>query len=160
MSSKRPCITIYTDASFCADTGAAGWACWIKTDIGPGRFISGACKSILGSSNEAELSAIANGIHIAAPTNKELLVIVTDCEHAQRVLNGAIRPATLYEARVMKFIRQQLRETGSPMKCNKVKAHNSTDGTRSSLNSECDRLAKAAMRRARLAITQKQEKVS
>lgn len=146
-------ITIYTDASHCQTTFAAGWACWIKADGRPGVLKSGAFRERIVNSNQAEMGAVANGIvvarHVALPQPGDFLIIVTDCEHVQAVLNGARRMLTKTERRMLDFIRRMVADLGCTLRANKVKAHDASDGARSWVNGLVDSSARHRMRLAR-----------
>lgn len=59
-------ITLYTDASYCPRTGAAGWAAWIRFGPGPEHVVrrGGALTEDPKTSTGAELAAIANGLAV------------------------------------------------------------------------------------------------
>jgi ribonuclease HI len=65
MPSGDPSVTIYADASFHPATGKGGWACMVRVRGRPDLWRHGPLKSGPGSSNTAEVMALANGLSIA-----------------------------------------------------------------------------------------------
>lgn len=154
------CITIYTDAS--VHVGVGGWGCWIKTAPGETSLHSGAFKSPVNCTLEAELMAIANGLAIAKKMNtgKDIcFVIVTDSQAAIQYIDHAKKRTTHLPG----MNRQKLKETAfklakavlklvpedCELRVNKVKAHSSADGKRSYVNNLVDRASRNAMRKKR-----------
>lgn len=156
------CITIYTDASFCAKTKIGGWACWIKAAPGETALRSGAFKMPVSSVDDAELRAIVNGITAAVKlfdTTQKIIVVVTDSQHAIGWINK-VRNRTTAEPghkrkkldanmfRLAKMVWEAV-PVGCELRVNKVKAHSNADGARSYVNNVVDEACRDAMRRAR-----------
>jgi ribonuclease HI len=58
-------LTVFADASFCAQTGAAGWGAWAKADGWlVGKTFGGQFKTQQATNNTAELGACANALHV------------------------------------------------------------------------------------------------
>lgn len=163
---SKPCVTIYTDASLCHATKVGGWGCWIKYAPGDAISVHGAFKTTVGNSDEAELMAIANGLHVAlkrvSPEQKTLFVVVTDSQHAINYIEHARKRDTwrpgnkrkkLHEKKFLlaKAVLAMLPE-GHALKVNKVKAHSGKDGARSWCNRVVDKAAKSAMQQKRGAL--------
>ena len=77
------CVTINTDASFCADTGASGFAFSIVCDVFCVKK-AGSFKNPPKNAEEAEIMCIANAPHVLIDNMGEeisckLVVINTDC---------------------------------------------------------------------------------
>lgn len=164
----RSCITIYTDASFYFKTKTGSWRAWIKNAPGETALHSGAFKEGgIQSSNEAELKAIANGLHMAKKTfslQQKIIVVVTDSQIAIAYLNlvkngipkrkgrnGGVssKPWCQTNLDIAKKIWAMVPE-GSELRINKVKAHNGNkDGARSYINNLVDRAAKTKIREMR-----------
>lgn len=75
--------TIFTDASFCHDTLAAGWAAWCRYGQGRGKMISGQLKGKPLNAELAEAMAIANGLYAARKNGivrpENTVIIESDC---------------------------------------------------------------------------------
>jgi ribonuclease HI len=77
-------VTIITDASFCPDSRAAGWAAWIKADGRDSALVSGPLtKTAPASSGEAEFFAVANALFKAVKDGfigqRDKVMIQSDC---------------------------------------------------------------------------------
>lgn len=162
------CITIYTDASVCLQTKAAGWACWVKNGINKATILSGKFKNPIKCPTEAELMAIVNALvavkKLHEPKNN-ILIIVTDSLSAQRYISHVqsfVSNKKLTRSQRDKNIRRpqnhlwdlaimaiQIVPEGCYLKVNKVKAHSKKDGVRSYVNDLVDKAAKQKMREAR-----------
>lgn len=142
-------ITLFTDASWCPNTRVAGWAAWAKCNGGTMRQ-SGAMKSLVESSELAEVMAAANGLHQVVrhfgPTPGTTVLVQLDCLGAMRALeSGEKWPQVVHEWERLR-IGSELR-----LKYRHVKAHQGGKTPRSWVNGWADREAKAHMRVARSA---------
>jgi ribonuclease HI len=141
--------TLLVDASWCPNTGVAGYGYWIASDrgkLGGGAALQG----ILSSSNLAEMQAICNVIHIAKSKGlilpQEEVLVQTDCIAAILGLRNA-RPLNADEEQTRaKFA--ELTEDHLVV-FRHVKAHTGRWEARFSANRKCDKRAKDAMRIAR-----------
>lgn len=137
--SKRFC-TVLTDASWCPDSRAAGWAAWLVCD-GNRYKQYGAFKAKCQNAGEAEIKAILNGLSLAKkhfdPVHYH---VVSDCQHALRTLPIATNQ---WGAKLREIV-GSARVTFAH-----VKAHNGTPDKRSYVNAWCDRNARKAMREIR-----------
>ncbi len=85
MSDRKPCVTVFTDASFYHETGRAGWG---VVAIRDGRYeeASGAFKTPCVSATDAELKAIANGLvclkELGMLQDKPIVVLQSDSAEA------------------------------------------------------------------------------
>ena len=75
-------VTIYTDASLCPQTGAGGWAAWLRRDDRR-ELVGAAFRTRIGDDcNVAEMAAAANGvaasISLGMAEKDDLLIMVTD----------------------------------------------------------------------------------
>ena len=172
MAEARPArATIMTDASLCGQTGAAGWAAWVKSDTSTvSRTWSGALKVTPNSSAEAELFAIANGLLMAAKSGAldgvAEVMLQSDATNALgwivRLVPSAaisahansapvsipgVKPTPNVEAAIAVICKVSDR-LGLKLTCRHVRGHTFGDG-RQWVNRKCDELAKAAMRAAR-----------
>jgi ribonuclease HI len=144
-------VTIYTDASLCPETKAAGWACWMRNEKATHQA-GGPFKALMPDSTAAELGAIANALHTCIERglvpDGGLAVIVTDNMTAKR----AIEERWINHPRYGRFVRvaaDLMDRNGIKPRMNFVKSHDRTDGHRSSLNNLVDRWARQQMEKAR-----------
>lgn len=82
-------VTLITDASFCPETKAAGWAAWVGSHRGHARK-SGIIPTRVGNNNEAEMRAIVFGLRFALEQRilfkGDGLIVKTDSHHARHKL--------------------------------------------------------------------------
>lgn len=144
-------VTIYTDASYCSETFATGWAAWIKFGPETALRVSGTTKKPMPSANAAELAAIAYALTRASKVIDEgdLVVVVTDSETARFTLTNKRKNISDAEKEILTYIVQLCERLCCRLKVNKVKGHSRSDGTRSSVNRMVDKMAKEQMRLAR-----------
>lgn len=157
------CITIYTDASVCGETGCAGWGAWVKYGNGENIKLSGPLKDKLKCTTKAELMAIGNAIWIVnqrlKPSRNTMYVVVTDSQSAMNALtkktphliknkNKKRKAPNPEIAELAKAVNKMI-PLGCCLKVNKVKAHSKDDGKRSYVNDIVDKLAIAEMRKLR-----------
>lgn len=147
-------VTIFADASFCHETKAAGWGCWIKNDVRSATY-EGVFQVTLDQAREAELCALVNAVHKAvvmthAPPGS-LLVLQTDCMSAIHLLTGRRKEASisLVEKAAWRKFRELVEANDLDWRLKHVRGHQGGKNARSWVNEKCDSLAKAAMRRAR-----------
>ena len=138
--------TVITDASFCQQTKAGGWAAWIAFDGGAKEQHSGVFRSRPQNSGFAELQAALNGIWFAYRRGSREILVQTDClavVHAAKH-TGAYAEA-FRKARVEHF-------PDAVINAKHVKGHTKTADARSWCNRWCDREAKYKMRQQRDAV--------
>lgn len=128
--------TIITDASWCPNTRAGGWAAWVTLESKERLRHHGPFRTQPQSSNEAELWASLNGIVLAYAAGARSLLVQSDCNHV-------VLKATASEAyrtmRPLKFPEAEVR-------FRHVKGHTSHAGARYWVNRWCDRNARRHMR--------------
>ena len=146
-------VTLFTDASVCGQTGAAGWAAWAKC-AGITMRRGAAFANPIRHTGLAEAQAIANGLHAVAGfylANVPSHVIVqSDCLEAIRMLgrqptNPDWRP--VYQAVWNLQQRLNLRLT-----YRHVRGHQGRGDPRSAVNTWVDGEAKRHMRAMRRAL--------
>lgn len=136
--------TVITDASFCPDTKAGGWAVWIAGDIGARIKQSGPFKTNPPSSNDAEIMAAINGCAIAYRAGARTILIQSDCKGVQdAILKGK---AIWKAAKTLHF-------PDAHIQYRHVKGHTNNPAARSWVNRWCDEQAKKHMKEARYAFT-------
>lgn len=150
-------VTIFTDASFCHKTSAAGWAVWAKCQ-GETYRNSGGFKQSIAAPVEAEIGAIVNGVYLITNslkiTSADKLLIQTDCEEAIAFLSGKGIMKTNFTMSKMKAkYAGLLLACGVPtVEFRHVKGHRGTRDPRAAVNTWCDKAARKHM------LTQRQTK--
>lgn len=139
--------TVITDASFCSETRAAGWAAYIRIDGVPEPVKAyAAFREPLINSAEAELLAAVNGLWLARQHGAEHLLLQTDCLAVVHLINRKYRGRRwkLHRVLVAAFADKGLDLVA--VTARHVKGHSGVKDARSYVNRWCDRHAKAAMR--------------
>lgn len=152
-------ITIFSDASFCPDSRAAGGAYWARTDS---LRLSGsfALRSVK-ASHEAEVMTACLSIRALSENDgfrKELqkgrstlLVLVVDCLTIKQAFEGesvSLSPDCRREVDEVLALRRKM---NFGLKVNHVKAHTNGKAPRQWVNRWCDEAAREQMKRARKA---------
>ena len=135
--------TVITDASFCSETKAGGWAAWIAYDVGPKGQHSGMFRSRPPNSGVAELQAALNGIWLAYQNGARDILIQTDC---LAIVHAAQGKGAYGEA-----FRLAKRDhfPAAVIRAKHVKGHSDVQDARSWCNRWCDKQAKIHMRKQR-----------
>lgn len=132
-------ITLFTDASYCPDTHAWGWAAWIKYGAPAETLrLSGGGSHCQGS-NQAELLALQHGIEAVAaqvPVVGKIVVVQSDCLGALESL--VVNPLTMAGA--------------TAVRKKHVKGHQGVKCPRSAVNTWTDRAAREEMLKRRTEI--------
>ncbi len=150
----RASATIIVDASFCHQTGAAGYGVWVACDRGSKPFKGPL--PVPGSSSTAETMAIANALWHAIKEGLVIqdckVLIQTDCAHAIRVYEEH-NWNNEKETSAYKWMLDVVKRHNLVINFRHVKGHSGTQDRRSNAQKYCDERAKEAMRseRARLA---------
>ena len=148
---SRRWITIFADASFCGQTGAAGWAGWIKHGPEMGLFIDGTFKQQPRDPGEAELLAMVKSFLYACKWLDPTAVrfsLQSDCKPALKEL-AVQRGRTPLSAHATRLLLDEAVARGLSLHFKHVKGHQKGITGRSWVNEECDKRAKAQMRRER-----------
>jgi len=156
-------ITLFTDASHCAQTKIGAFAIWAKAD---GRTIrrAGLFQDRVPDSSLAETQALVNGLCIVlsqlTPPPGSKIIAQTDCEAAISALTGTSRKAksiaryaparAIYESRVT--------AAGITVEFRHVRAHKGTVTPRNAVNTWCDKACRQWMRAGRAAATGKEQR--
>jgi ribonuclease HI len=142
-------VTIIADASYCPDTGAAGYGFWIASARGR-RSGSGSVRQPVTSSISAEMMAMVNGFHQACVWGliqpKDSLLLQTDCQSAIHAFQNMRFRMSTEEVAVVARMRLIAATYDVETSFRHVKGHTSGKTPRTWVNNECDRLAGAAMR--------------
>lgn len=132
--------TVICDASFCHETKAGGWACWIAYDDKAKGRHSGKFRSRPKDSGIAELQAVLNGIWISYQNGARDILIQTDCTSVVHAIKGVGAYARTYlQAKAEHFPQAVIRSKH-------VRGHTSVDDARSWCQRWCDAEAKKHMR--------------
>lgn len=151
-------ITINTDASFCPNTKAGGYAFWIKSDYFK---ITGAnfFKDLIISSDDAELKCIANALHTLLKHDLkakefEYLYINTDSTSAI----GQIERKSTELGKIVSELMDKVKKKSESIiryELRHVKGHSRNTNSRSIVNRWCDEQAGIYMRIKRKEINSK-----
>lgn len=135
--------TVITDASFCSNTKAGGWAAWIAYDGGHKGRHAGAFRDRPPNSGIAELQAVFNGLWLAYKEGARGILVQTDCMSVVHAVRGTGPYAHLYGAAKRDHFPQ------AAIRARHVKGHTSVQDSRSYCNRWCDSEAKRHMRAQR-----------
>lgn len=138
--------TVITDASFCATTGAGGWAAWVRLDTIKGPVKQSGCfHERQTSSTFAEVYAALNGIWIARALGATEILLQSDCMTVKHLRDGRCKSPGLVKAWTEALGREDM--AGIKVSVRHVKGHNyhRTKDARTFVNDWCDRKAKEHM---------------
>lgn len=146
-------VTIMTDASYCPDTGAAGYGYWIASNRGKCGG-GGPLRRLLASSTTAETLAVANALHIAfklgAAEIRDSVLVQTDCQAVIELFEGRRRPVDGTEQEAYFHIQRIINKYFITLHFKHVKGHNAREGSaRSVANHMCDKRARYFMKQMR-----------
>jgi ribonuclease HI len=152
-------VTILTDASWCPDTGAAGYGYWIAS--GRGKRPGGNTMRRASNPTHAEMMAIANGLTLAVKAGLvergDDVLVQTDSTDAIACLRGErmrYESFTLELAEVRSYVVAFALEHELRIEYRHVKGHSDRPKARYKANNHCDERAKKFMRRARRELRQ------
>lgn len=151
-----PLTTIITDASWCPNTQAGGWAAW-AVNSGNRQKFSGELRRYT-NSFEAECAAITNGFFLAHKrgllVRQGRVIIQSDCQQALEVLIEQGRTSNPAVSKMLAQLAEYHNLYKYDIEARHVRGHqNPNKDARTYVNNWCDREAKAKMRlmRKRLA---------
>lgn len=145
-------VTIMCDASYCHQTGAAGWGSYVVSDRG--KIIGGGCfHKRPETPTQAETRAIVNAVWSAffqgiAEVGDELLIQV-DCIPAMHLLEVAIRDNVGPLSEEQKLFRCLILDNRVKVIFRHVRAHTGRKDRRSITNHMCDQRAREYMQKDR-----------
>lgn len=170
MKKRQLAATVFADASFDPNTGAAGWGSWVKSGAAAGITFGGPFKKKAVSAQQAELHALTNAIHKTALLEiTGVIMIQSDCLDALAVIRQFVPKTTdspfkgglPVKARTgdmaqtyseaLEHIKTIVTRYGLVLVTRHVKGHQSGGG-RNWVNNVCDEIAKANMKAMREAI--------
>ena len=143
-------VTVFTDASYCPSTGAAGWAVWMKHQGDTHRY-SGIPKNPVKNPSHAEMVAAVYGISLAIKNYPDARTVhlVTDLLRTVEILRGHARAKMDYEITAYNYVYRMAKEHNVHISCKHVKAHVTQGERRNYVNNWCDQEAKKQMRKMR-----------
>lgn len=144
--------TIIADASFCPQTGAAGYAFWYASErVKYGG--AGPMKTKVSSSGVAEMMAVVNGLHDACMKGHidegDTVLLQTDCKEAISAFKGSRRVHSVDERTVAQHLHNLERSFKLRITYRYVPGHTNGETARTATNNICDAKAKIHMRNMR-----------
>jgi len=142
--------TVITDASYCMESRAGGWAAWINVNYPNGDHVRlkhhGTFKFRAANSEHAEQMAAMNGIWVAYAKGATDILLQTDCLNLVNT-HGSGRAKGLEDYRMA----ATLHWPHAKVLWKHVKAHNlkNVNDRRTWVNDWCDKMAKRHMRAQR-----------
>jgi ribonuclease HI len=145
-------VTIIADASFCPDTGKAGYGFWIASQRGK-MGGDGVLKGIVENNIAAEIMALLNALHAARKSELVLqndsVLLQTDCQPAIDALRRQRQSITEQEMNLVAHYESFCEEHSLHIRLKHVKGHSDKEDARYVVNNICDRKARRNMRQAR-----------
>lgn len=152
-------VTIFSDASYCMQTQAAGWAGWAKSQRGQIDH-SGPIRHFVGGAAEAEMCAIINAIAIAKKAEVAIagdtLLIESDSLDAMlafRAKTGTSKTGKKSKKARKRYARRQTlvdafwqHAVGFEVQFKHVKGHQQNTTARAYINNQCDFHSRRHMR--------------
>lgn len=127
--------TVITDASWCPNTKAGGWATWVAMNKGRIKK-AGLFKELADTPTQAELWAALNGVWFAVEAGATEVLVQTDCQGVVDQINKAQIPDLKYFQ-------------GMTIIARHVRGHTKVQDARSFVNRWCDTEARIHMRKQR-----------
>lgn len=147
----RPILraTVITDASFDPETGAAGWAAWIRhnNDGGVPVTQSGKIRGRCQNSTEAEIKAAINGVFIAARCGATHVLLQSDCMSVIHLAKGTAKSPWMLD--LWNEAMYSAPFAGLVIRGKHVKGHGPINSARAYVNDWCDKYSRQHMRRGR-----------
>lgn len=145
-------VTIICDASYCPETGIAGFGYWIASDRGKlgndGVFV-GTLANNIAAEMMAVVLTMREGLAADLIHYGERLLVQTDCQAAIDAFKGFRSLPVEQEAMIVDWYHDLIREHGLEMEFRHIPAHTGDQAVRSRVNAICDRQARKQMRNAR-----------
>lgn len=152
-------VTILADASYCPETGAAGYGFWIVCERGK-HGGGDEMREVAPDNNVAEMQAVANAMLIAKQKGLlhalDTVLIQTDCMGAIDAFEGRRKYKSLSyrEKAVVRWVNNFREELSLQVIYRHVKGHTGKKESRFVANKMCDLRAKRFMRQMRDRILQ------
>lgn len=147
-------VTAFSDASFCHDTKAAGWAGWIKSDRGR-TYKGGVIRAGVVNASEAEFCALGNTLALAKRRGLveagDWMIAQTDNQRVRTVLSGAASfRLTQREHEVVEWVEDFVKRLSLRFDIRHVKGHLGSLTPRNAVNTVCDKIARQHMKQERV----------
>jgi ribonuclease HI len=136
---SKDVVTVNTDAS-CDHKGSGGFGIWIKSDFFTIRK-AGQFTGNISDSNEAEIKAMVNALHILNNNTRKFKLLVVNCDNA--VVRGIIKTRKIAER--FKVEGELLLEELKPfhqVRAPYLKGHKEDKDARQFVNNWCDKASK------------------
>lgn len=145
-------ITVIADASFCPDTGKAGYGYWIASQRGKlggdGVLLDEPVNNV-----SAEMMALLMALHDARESgilhNNDAILLQTDCYPAIDAFQGARRNISAQERMLVRYFKEIVARYCIHIRFKHVKGHTENPEARFVTNKICDLRARKRMREAR-----------
>ena len=145
-------VTIIADASYCPDTGKAGYGFWIASQRGK-RGGDGIIETDVENNIAAEMMALLNALHVARKAELILehdsVLLQTDCQPAIDAFKGRRQSITQQEKDLVSWYTKFREEHSLHIRLKHVKGHTAREDARYVVNNICDKKARRNMRKAR-----------
>lgn len=145
-------VTIIADASYCPETGKAGYGFWIASQRGK-HGGDGILESHVGNNIAAEMMALLNALHVAVRRGlvqqKDSVLLQTDCQPAIDAFKARRVNITAQETELVSWYKEFIASNELHMRLKHVKGHTKNEDARFVVNNICDRKARRNMRLAR-----------
>ena len=146
-------VTIIADASFCPETGKAGYGFWIASSrgklAGDGAMLVPKVKNNIAAEMMALLNAMQAGIKKEIILIGDNLLLQTDCQPAIDAFLRLRNNISKQELELVDWYDTFCSNHNLTIKFKHVKGHSNDPASRYVVNNICDRKAKRNMRRAR-----------
>lgn len=147
--------TIMSDASFCPQTGAAGYGFWIASARGKvagGGPFKGILKGICAAEMRAVCNAIFYGMQMGIIYQNDYLLVQIDSMAAIHAFQGARKVRDSEELEALQWLKKVKNDNGLVISFRHVKGHTKRNKARHLANNHCDERAYAGMALRRMEI--------
>jgi ribonuclease HI len=145
-------ITLFSDISFCHQTGVGAYAWWAKVNGQTFRG-GGVFRELIRDSNVAEVYGLINAIYASINEIKPIpgskYIAESDSGVAISILQGKSGGTRLENTVLRQMMDQKLAKHALQVEYRHVSAHKGDATPRNAVNSWCDRTARALMRQRR-----------
>ncbi|WII71737.1 hypothetical protein QJS83_14825 [Bdellovibrio sp. 22V] len=144
--------TMICDASFCPDTGAAGFAGWIN-GTGGGGAVDGGVREKVRSSNDAEFIAVINCLHMGLQRGliRENFSVLIQCdnENVVNALTGKKNATSQVGIKTVTLLNEYKKRFSLSVSIRWMKGHAQNTCSKNVAHNKCDETAKRHMKRRR-----------
>lgn len=144
------------DASYCQESGAAGYGYWIASERGK-KGGGGPMRGAVCGSAAAEMLAACNALFVALELTLaqpgDHVLLQTDCVSAIQAFEGSRTVRVKDEFTALVYFRKLKKDKSINVSFRHVKGHTTRSEPRYVTNKLCDRRAKEGMRQARATLS-------